>query len=331
MLHFFRLIRLPNLFIIALTMWAVRIGIFETLWRQAVMAMLDHGFLVSGLNLHMPSGDFALLVLSVVLIAAAGNIINDYFDTKTDRLNKPDRVVVGRTIKRRVAMALHLSMNALGLAIGLYLSHKAGSWKLAGIFVFSVVILWFYSTNLKKQMLSGNILISVLAALVPITVGMFEFASKATYDLNILNLQVPGFGSLLLKKAAFFLLGYSVFAFLSNMIREMIKDMEDIEGDLSIGAKTLPIVVGESRTRYIVTSFIIFTMILLGLVQQISWLNLELTMFWYLLLAVQLPLVFLLWRMWTAWEKKHYSQASLLCKLIIVNGVLSMFVYHYTT
>ena len=329
MIHLFRLVRLPNLLIIAITMAGVRYGVFDTLWQQGVHEMKLLGFQVDGLKLHMSGIHFLLLMLAIMCITAAGNIINDYFDTKTDRLNRPDKVVVGRVVKRRVAMAMHLSLNGIGLIIAACLCYHVHSWKLFGIFLFSVLGLWFYSTNLKKQLLSGNILISTLVALVPITVAVFEFSNNAAYDLNLLNMHVPGFGNSLLRKGAFIIIGYAVFAFLSNLIREIVKDMEDIEGDLAIGARTLPIVLGEVRTKYFVLGIAVFTVILLAFVQQFLWKFEFQLLFWYMLVFVQLPLVYFIVKLWNAWQKDHYAFASLLCKIFIVGGVLSMFVYKF--
>jgi len=329
MIHLFRLVRLPNLLIIAITMAGVRYGVFETLWQQAVNEMKLLGFQVDGLKLHMSGIHFLLLMIAIMCITAAGNIINDYFDTKTDRLNRPDKVVVGRVVKRRVAMAMHFSLNGIGLLIATYLCYEVHSWKLLGVFIFSVLGLWFYSTHLKKQLLSGNILISTLVALVPITVALFEFSNNAAYDLNLLNMHVPGFGNSLLRKGAFMIIGYAVFAFLSNLIREIVKDMEDIEGDLAIRARTLPIVLGEVRTKYFVLGIAVFTVILLAFVQQFLWTFQFQLMFWYLLIFVQIPLVYFIVKLWNAWQKDHYAFASLLCKIVIVGGVLSMFVYKF--
>ncbi|MEX1188182.1 MAG: geranylgeranylglycerol-phosphate geranylgeranyltransferase [Bacteroidia bacterium] len=329
MLHLFRLVRLPNLLIIAITMAGVRYGVFQTIWLQGVQEMKLLGFEVNGLELHMSFLHFLMLMISIMSIAAAGNIINDYFDIKTDRLNRPDKVVVGRVIKRRVAMALHLTLNGIGLIIALYLCYTVKSWKLIGIFVFSIAGLWFYSTHLKKQLLSGNILISALVALVPITVAVFEFSNNAAYDLNVLNLTIPGFGNSLLRKGAFIIIGYAIFAFLTNLIREIVKDMEDVQGDIFIGARTLPIVLGEVRTKYFVLGIAIFTFILLAFVQQFLWQFEYRLMFWYLLFFVQVPLVWFIVKLWKAWEKEQYAFASLLCKVFIVGGVLSMFVYRF--
>lgn len=329
MLHFFKLIRFPNLIIIALTMIGVRYGLLEPLWRSVIKDMLERGFLVRGMGLHMSGINFSLLVVSTVLIAAAGYIINDYFDTKTDRINKPDKVVIGKIIQRRAAIILHISLSLVGLIIAIYLAYYAGNIKLALLQLFSIVALWFYSTHLKKQLLAGNILIALLAALVPITTGMFEFAWGAITNLQILNNSAPEMGSYVLKKGAFIVIGYAAFAFLSNLFREIIKDIEDLEGDVADGCRTLPIVIGEEPSKFIAMSLIIFTCIFLGLVQQYIW-KWDLTIFFYFtIFAVQAPLLYILYILWNAYDKFSYSRASVVCKIIILTGVISMFIFRF--
>ena len=329
MLHFFKLIRFPNLIIIALTMIGVRYGLLEPLWRSVIKDMLERGFLVRGMGLHMSGINFSLLVVSTVLIAAAGYIINDYFDTKTDRINKPDKVVIGKIIQRRAAIILHISLSLVGLLIAIYLAYYTGNIKLALLQFFSIVGLWFYSTHLKKQLLAGNILIALLAALVPITTGMFEFASGAITNLQILNNSAPEMGSYVLKKGAFIVIGYAAFAFLSNLFREIIKDIEDLEGDIADGCRTLPIVIGEEPSKFIAMSLIIFTSIFLGLVQQYIW-KWDLTiLFYFTIFAVQAPLFYILYILWNAYDKYSYSKASVVCKIIITTGVISMFIFRF--
>ena len=293
--------------------------------------MFDQGYQISGdLNLHMSGIHFLLLVISTLFIAAAGYIINDYFDVKTDRVNRPDRVVVGRTISRRIAMTLHMTLSSIGLLIALFIAWKAGNWKLCGIQLFSIVALWFYSTQLKKQLLSGNILIAFLAALVPLTAGLYEFASGALLSLNQLDYYIPGAGSLLLKKGALLVTGYAIFAFLSNLIREITKDVEDMDGDRAAGCKTLPIVIGETQTRFIILSLITFTVITLGLIQKYMIEYDYKILFLYVLIAVQLPLLILFFMLWKATSKDDYTRASIVCKLLIVTGVCSMLVFGLT-
>jgi 4-hydroxybenzoate polyprenyltransferase len=330
MTGYLRIIRLPNLLIIAATMLAVRYGLLETLWRHGINLLLDEGYLPQGVGLHMEGIDFSLLVISTLLIAAAGYIINDYFDTKTDRINKPDRVVVGKTISRRWAITLHLVLSFIGLVIAGYLSWKCGHKKIVIIQLISIVALWFYSSHLKKQMLAGNILIAMLAAMVPITVGIFEFSNGALLSLEIMNVNTGTIGTTLLKEGMVMVIGYSVFAFLSNLIREIVKDIEDMDGDIEQGCRTLPIVVGEIQARFIAMSLAVFTMITLGLIMKYLLAYSMFEMFWYLAVAVQLPLLWLLITLWRALEKSDYSRASLICKILIVTGVLSMFMFRIT-
>ena len=330
MTGYLRIIRLPNLLIIAATMLAVRYGLLETLWHHGITLLLNEGFLPQGVGLHMSGFDFTLLVISTVFIAAAGYIINDYFDTKTDRINKPDRVVVGKTISRRWAITWHLVLSFLGLVIAVYLSWKCGHKKIAILQLISIIALWFYSSHLKKQMLSGNILIALLAAMVPITTGIFEFSNGALLSLEIMNVNTGTIGSTLLKEGMVMVIGYSIFAFLSNLIREIVKDIEDMDGDLEQGCRTLPIVAGEYQARFIAMALALFTMITLGLIMKYLWAYGLFEMFWYLAAAVQAPLIWLLITLWNANEKAHYSRASLICKILIVTGVLSMVVFKFT-
>lgn len=325
----FRLVRLPNLIIIAITMLAVRYGLIETLWRKSIADFLEAGYLPQGFGLHMSGFHFTMLLISTLCIAAAGYIINDYFDTKTDRINKPEKVVVGRIISRRMAIILHTALSGIGLLLAAFLCYRMHNLKLLLFQLLSIGALWLYSANLKKQMLSGNILIALLAALVPIMTGVFEFASGSLLSLEIMNLSLEESGSSLLKAGAAMVLGYALFAFLSNLLRELVKDIEDMEGDLEDGCRTLPIVIGETQARFIAMAIAVFAFVMLGIILKYLW-QFELNvMVIYLLVAVQLPIVLLILRLWSAQEKSHYTMASLLAKVIIVTGVLSMFVYRF--
>jgi 4-hydroxybenzoate polyprenyltransferase len=179
-------------------------------------------------------------------------------------------------------------------------------------------------------MLAGNILIAMLAAMVPITVGIFEFSNGALLSLEIMNVNTGTIGTTLLKEGMVMVIGYSVFAFLSNLIREIVKDIEDMDGDIEQGCRTLPIVVCEVQARFIAMSLAVFTMITLGLIMKYLLAYSMFEMFWYLAVAVQLPLLWLLITLWRALEKSDYSRASLICKILIVTGVLSMFMFRIT-
>jgi 4-hydroxybenzoate polyprenyltransferase len=326
-----KLIRLPNLIIIALTMCGVRYGLLETLWLDvATMLRMEGAADVSEWRLHMKGIDFILLLASVLLVAASGYIINDYFDVKADRINKPERMVIGSAYSRRMAIGLHLGISLLGLLLALIVSYRSGRWEFASLQLFSIIALWFYSSHLKKQLLSGNVLIAFLAALVPMTVGIYEFVNGSLPSIEKLNLLLPGAGSSLFTKAALLVSGFSLFAFLTNLIREIVKDTEDMQGDMESGCRTLPIVIGEHRTRFLLLFLIIFTSGLLGFVQEYLFQARMNFLFWYVLISTQLPLIFLAYIVWKAAQKSDYTKASLVCKLIIVSGVLSMFMFRYS-
>lgn len=330
MTNLMRLIRLPNLIIIALTMCGVRYGLLETLWLNAGNLLLGEGAAsIADWRLHMKGFDFFLLLTSVLLIAAGGYIINDYFDLKADRINKPERMVIGSVVGRRKAIVSHLLLSFMGLALGMLVASRAGNIKLASIQLFSIAALWFYSSHLKKQLLSGNLLIALLAAMVPLTTGLFEFASEAMPSLRKLDFLVPGAGSMLLNKAAMLVVSVSLFAFLTNLIREIIKDTEDMQGDAAAGCHTLPILIGESRTKLLLIFLIFFTAGLLGFALEMLWQAEWFLLFWFTLISVLFPMLALAYLVWKAAEKSDYSRASLVCKLIIVSGVLALFIFRY--
>lgn len=330
MIPLFRLIRLPNLIIIALTMYGVRHWLIEPMWIKANAELLIAGYEFAGIRLQLTGIHFGLLVFSTLLIAAAGYIINDYFDTKADRINRPERVVVGRSISRRQAMFLHWFLSSGGLLIGIYLAYTAGKVQLASIQLFSILSLWFYSTHLKKQLLAGNILIAFLAALVPVTVGVYEFISGSLSKIEIINLVIPYRGTAMLQTTAYLVTGFALFAFLSNLIREIVKDIQDVQGDYSDGRRTLPVIIGEPGARYISLGLVLFTMLLLAMVQQYLFKSQYYLVFGYTLLCVQLPFLLLLLKLWKSREAEDYAKASLYCKLIIVSGVVSMLMFRLT-
>lgn len=248
MIPFFKLIRLPNLLIMAFTQYMVR-------WFLLIpiMELKRHDLDYSLLDVQMTEIDFFLLVLSTVMIGAAGYIINDYFDVRIDGVNRPDTNVVGKKVKRRVAMGAHMAINFIGAGLGIYLSWKYNFFRVgASLFIAAPALLWIYSTNLKRRFLIGNVVIALLSAIVPILVGLFEIP-------NILRSypEVVGNGCLNLIEASWFIGLIALFAFILSLIREIIKDVEDFEGDFEYGCKTMPIVLGIARTKWVLATIII--------------------------------------------------------------------------
>lgn len=326
---FLRLIRFGNLLIMALTQIAVRYGIINPLYALGTQQLRNNGFEHINPKLAMSGIDFGILIITTLLIAAAGYIINDYFDVKADRINRPDKLVIGKGVSRRKGIIAHIVLSTLGLIGGIYLAWKVDSWSLALIQLFSITALWFYSTHFKKQMLVGNLIIASLATLVPLTVGIYELKAGAIIYMNQMNILLPESGTDLLLYITIMIVGFSGFAFASNLVREIIKDMEDLEGDVFDGRKTLPYIVGIQTTR-VFTLFLLLSMMLFLLFIQQKMLIFELTEFlYYTVFAVQLPLLAIIMLVWQAKTKEQFTKASAFCKVLILSGVISMFVFGY--
>ena len=218
---FFNLVRWPNLLFIIIT---------QFLFYNCVYLPL-----VS----NMPGNDtkflFYLLVISSVLIAAACYIINDYFDLQIDIINKPRKIIIDKFIKRRWAIIWHLLLSGLGILLSFYISYKTRMWLITVINTCCVMLLWFYSVTFKKKLLVGNIIIAALTAWVILAVHFFTTAHLFSFSGNeYLNV----------RRYFKFTLLYAGFAFIMTVIREVIKDMEDTDGDRKYGCNTMPIAGG---------------------------------------------------------------------------------------
>lgn len=285
--------------------------------------MLPSAFSVQLDNLH-----FALLVLSTVFIAAAGYIINDYFDTQTDWINKPERVVVGVAINRRVAMTLHTVINIIGVAIGIYLSVYIKMFSLSFLFLLTSGLLWFYSTTYKKQFLIGNLTVAFLTSLVPMIVILFE--------LPLLNRE---YGAIMLQHNTNFnyifiwVTGFAAFAFITTFIREIIKDAEDFEGDRAYGMKTLPIKLGVTATKIIITTLILVCVVMLLYILikfiMFSGESTDFISLIYFMGLLVLPFFVLATMIIMANKKVDYKRASLLIKIIMLTGIMYSAVVFY--
>ena len=278
---FLRLIRVQNLTIMVLTQFMARLFLIGP----------APGAQPGGLLRLLLDPSLWLLSLSTVCIAAAGYIINDYFDIKIDLVNKPQRVIIGRYLRRRVAMSVHQILNVVGCLIGLYLS----KWVFL-VDVMAVSLLWFYSAQFKRQPLIGNVTISLLTAL----------------SLIILTIYY--------RQSAGLVLSYALFSFGISLVREIIKDMEDIRGDARFGCRTLPIVWGLRRTKYLLYSLISLFILSLFLIAG-SLHNGRLTLIFLLLL---IPIAWLIYRLALTDTRRGFGYLSDLCKLIMLLGVVSM-------
>ncbi|MFN8257831.1 MAG: geranylgeranylglycerol-phosphate geranylgeranyltransferase [Bacteroidales bacterium] len=311
MVAYLKLVRVQNLLIVAITQYIMRFAIIEPILK------------IYSFSLQMREVNFAILVLSTMCLTAAGYVINDYFDTKTDSLNRPKEVIVGQSISRRMAMALHIILNIIGVLGGFYVSYQVGHIKFGFIFILVTGILWYYSTNYKRQFLIGNLIVSFLTGLVPLLVILYEMPL-----LNIAYADVLIQNGFTLNPIFYWILGFSFFAFVTTLIREIIKDTEDFDGDKEYGRHTLPIVLGIKWTKIIVVLLSLIVMLAMGIIYQLYLKGSKLT-FWYLLLALEVPFLFLVYKIIAAKEKKDYHLISLLLKFIMLFGLLYALIAAY--
>jgi 4-hydroxybenzoate polyprenyltransferase len=235
-----------------------------------------------------------MLVLSSVLIAAAGYIINDYYDVKIDLINKPGRVVIGKTLRRRVAMFFHIVFSFTGIVIGFVLS-----WKIGVIDLFSVGMLWLYSNQLKRLPFIGNFSVALLTGL----------------SIYIVHFIYPDGHS--------WVLAYAAFAFSFTMIREIIKDMEDVKGDTAFGCRTLPVIYGIRRTKWVIYGLSVLFVLTLCLLSY-YYVGYDLAIF---STGLVVPLGYLWWRLNRADTVKEFGFLSTYCKYVMLFGILSMVLF----
>ena len=342
MLAFLKLTRPLNLLIMVLTMAAMRYGIVGS-WLDYTSAAIQSSSVDPKVALipEIPENTllhafselhFWLLVVSTILIAAGGNMINDYFDTRIDRVNKPDQLIVGRTVKRRVAMAGHLVLSGLGLVIGLFVAWRSGQLRWAVIPVFAVGALWYYSVRLKRVFLIGNGTVALLSALVPITVGLYEISALAfTYprDNWLVNMTGEKLKVIIdFNEPWFWILGYGVFAFLSTLVRELQKDLADVKGDREDGCRTLPIVLGLRWGKAIAMLYL--AMLLVCVLYARMGLLHDRISYWYIGLIVIAPLLLSAGFTYNAMTRREYNTAGNLVKVAMVLAICYAFLLHLT-
>lgn len=274
-----------------------------------------YGFLVlQNISLGLKDWQFILLVLSTVLIAAAGYVINNIFDQETDNFNKPKNVIVGKSISETNAYYSYVVLNVTGVAIGFYLSNVIGKPGFASLFILIAATLYFYASSLKQMLLIGNITVALLLSFSVLIIGVFNL-----YPIvNIENQSV-------LANLFSILIDYSVFAFMINFIREIVKDIEDISGDYNQGMNTLPIFIGKQKTAKIV--FVLSFIPLFSILYYIKTYLFPLVyVCLYMLVFVVAPLLFFMVKIWTAESQKQFHNLSSLLKWILFFGILSILI-----
>ena len=304
-----RLSRPVNLIIMALTMYALRFLVMLPLLRK------------SGLGIHfqLSEGLFFLSCLVLLALGAAGNIINDYFDRKVDAINKPDKLIVGRLVKRRVAMIMHQGLNILAVILALFICWHTNRWSGMLFPVIIATILWWYSPVLKKQAFYGNLVVAIMVAAIPIWTGYYEIPLLRAHYSDMMGDPAPFFRGLWL-----WLFAYALFAFLLTLAREAVKDLEDIEGDRLGEYRTLPILWGETKTLIYTRNILAVTLILVfaGAVWMFNPLVAENRFtFGIAILLVFLPLLACVRMTSKARQKSDYTKLSRWLKIVMAGGI----------
>ena len=305
MKYFFNLIRWKNLLIIALVQYLVRYALLIP-FRES------HGVMTT-----LSDFNFFLLVLASMCIAAGGYVINDIYDVETDRINKPNKLIINKHITEKNATTIFIVLNIIGVGLGFYLSNSIGKSAFFSIFFIASALLYIYSTSLKQIAVVGNVVVSIVVALSVLLVGIFELipamngSNKAvqTTFINIIR-------------------DYAIFAFMINLVREMVKDIEDIDGDHNAGIDTLPVVIGRERANKVVF-FLSLIPIIFVIYYVVTYLFKQQLVVGYFLVLVIAPLIYISIKLFSAEQKSHYKHISLMLKLVMLTGMLSLLLYTF--
>lgn len=273
-----------------------------------------------GAELQLGEGLFFISCLVLLSLAAAGNMINDYFDRKVDLINKPEKLIVGKEVKRRTAIMLHLALNILAVALTAVLVLASGRWSGLLFPLAIAAALWWYSPVLKKKPFIGNLTVALMVAAIPFWTVYFEIPLLRSAYSDMMHDPNPVF-----KEMWLWISAYSVFAFLLTLAREGVKDLEDLRGDTAGNYLTLPILWGkEKMIRYISALLLITTLLILsGAVWMFN--PTEETnrrIFIMALILVTLPLLICLSTLRKATQSTHFTRSSFWLKVTMAGGLI---------
>ncbi len=306
-----RLVRWSNLLFLAALVWVME--------KWVAVPVLDK----AAFGEQLPWYLLLLVMLATVFIAAGGDVINDYFDVKIDRINRPDEVIVTRSVSKPAAMRLSICLSGIGIGFGIAVAALLKSMTLGILFVVIPGLLWFYSSSYKRLFLIGNLTIALLAALTPMLVAMVNVAQLQLLYASILPYTT------LVHDLYIWLGGFALFAFLLTWIREIVKDLQDQMGDRELECHSMPVVWGEKWTKLFVSALFLLTFALIGhlwyhvLPFPIGWNSLSTR---YIVLGIVIPLLGALCLLWTAKIPSDYKTCQQLVKLAMFLGMLYSFV-----
>ena len=300
MISILHLIRYKNLLMVFLSMFLTKYFLIESFISTPLLSDID----------------FIILTISILLITMGGYLINDIYDIESDKINKPDKVYITTIISIKNGQFLYFLTSITGLILGLYLSVNKNLNHLSGYFIATVIILFVYTKILKKLPLIGNVIVALLVSLPIFLVYEFDHSMISIKDI---------FDNLFLSIIIFF---YLLFAFLTTLIREIIKDLQDIKGDNKLKLKTLPIMIGKKRTInfLIFLSFLLQLLLLLVLIDSFK--N-DQYLILFFLITLSLLVAYLIYKLRVPFKNNQYQLLSSLMKIIMLVGVLSMTVFKF--
>ncbi len=300
---YLKLVRWPNLVIIGLIFLLLRFGLMEGFYGTTILRSCLEG-------MH-----WWLMAVATILIAASGNVVNDIFDQDIDLENRPDRRIIGPIITEDAAWTFYYILSGAGLALGILLTYMLGNTSNGLVFLLALGGLWFYSYSYKRQFLIGNLVIAFLAGLTVYLPLLFE-------------MQCDPAGWKFLPWAPF-IVAYAFFAALSTLIRELVKDMEDMVGDARAGCRTVPIVIGSKAAKAVVGLLTLMLMAAVGQYQYVKWEENDMVSLLVIIAVVQVSAILLLKAVFAANDRAGYRAASQWAKALMVGGISTMLLFRF--
>jgi 4-hydroxybenzoate polyprenyltransferase len=293
---FFKIIRFPNVLMTLLTQVVIVYGLL----------------LPAGIVTALAWWQLVLLLLATAFLTASGNVINDIYDVEIDRVNKPEKLLVTKSISEKNAFNMYIILTVLAVVCGFILANSIQKPIFAIIFIAAAFVLYLYASSLKGILLIGNLVISIMVGLVIIITGIFELLPS----INPENKEAY-------KVVFTLLIKFGLLAFLINLVKEWVKGCENVNGDKAGGRSTLAIALGRSRAAKVIAVFIFGILILLGwYVYEYLYLN-DLVVY-YIVFAIMGPLMYVMIQLWTAQTKKQFHLLSTILKIILLLGILSI-------
>ena len=300
-MKYLKLIRYQNLLMLAF---------MQLVFRYLFLAQ-------SYVDLALTDFNYILLVIATVCIAAGGYVINNIMDQDTDEIAKPQNRVVGVSISETMAYNWYIGLTIVGVGIGFYLSNVIYKPTFASMFILVATLLYMYATSFKQIPVLGNVVVALMLSTSIVIIGLFDILPAIDVDNRFR-----------MKEAFDILIHYAIFAFIINLIREIVKDMEDMDGDYQSGINSLPIAIGVQKTKIIVGVLTVISIGILAYYVNSNLFELDYVVYYAIILIVG-PLIYFGVKLLNATTKKEFHHLSLVLKVILFFGILSVAVIVY--